>query len=147
MTKHMLPLIVLSSALVSGPVQQAKTPRFRTALKVSGDSEIASTVEGCLKQALDSLGDVDLSEAKPDYTINVIALEVYNKEKTPMGIALTWLTLYHPKGFFEDCSLMEDYRLLTVEQEDLQSSCQKLVERFNTKSLEPHRKLFQKEKP
>ncbi len=93
------------------------------------------------------LSDVELSDTKPDYTINVIAMEIVDREQAPMGIALTWLSLYHPKGFFEDCSLVEDYRLLTFDKEEIHSNCKALVARFNTKSLEPHRKIFQKPKP
>ena len=88
-----------------------------------------------------------ISDTKPDYTINVIAMEIVNKEKVSMGIAVTWLSLYHPKGFFEDCNLIEDYRLLTFDKEEIRSNCRNLVARFNTKSLEPHRKVFEKPKP
>jgi len=142
-------LFALLSSFASSTAfpQSASSIKFRVALKISGDSAIASEIEGCIKEELSLLSNVDISETKPDYTVNVIAMEIVTKERVPMGIAITWLSLYHPKGFFEDCSLVEDYRLLTIEKEDIRSNCQKLVERFNTKSLEPHRKVFQKPKP
>jgi hypothetical protein len=139
-------LLVLSVSSVV-LAQSASPARFRVALKVSGDSMIASEIESHLKQDLGLLRDVELTDTKPDYTIDIIALEIESKAQISMGIAFTWLTLYHPKGFFEDCSLIEDYRLLTVEREDLQGTCQKLVDRFDARSLEPHRKVFQKAKP
>jgi len=142
-------LFALLSSFASSTAftQSASSVKFRVALKISGDSAIASEIEGCIKEELSLLNNVDISETKPDYTINVIAMEIVNKEQVPMGIAITWLSLYHPKGFFEDCSLIEDYRLLTIEKGDIRSNCQKLVARFNAKSLEPHRKVFQKSKP
>jgi hypothetical protein len=146
MTRHMFLLVLLGFLVVSAAAQEAKTPRFLVALKISGDSAVATEIEGCIKQELSLLKDVDISEIKPDYTINVIAMEIKSREQFPMGIAMTWLSLYHPKGFFEDCSLIEDYRLLTFEKEDIRSNCQKLVARFEAKSLEPHRKVFQKAK-
>ena len=96
---------------------------------------------------MSALKNVEISESKPDYTINVIAMLLENKMQTSMGIAMTWLTLYHPKGYFGEFCLVEDYRLLTLEREDIQSNCQKLIARFDEKSLEPHRKIFQKAKP
>ncbi len=139
--------VLLSLVTVSATAQQSGTPVFRVDLKISGDSDIASAIEGYLRQSLSSLKDVEISDSKPDYTINVIAMQLESKEKVRMGIAMTWLSLYHPKGFFEDCCLIEDYRLLTLQEEDIQSACQKFAARFDSKSLEPHRKLFQKPKP
>ncbi len=148
MTRRVLMLVaLLSSFVLSVPAQESRIPQFRVALKISGDSALAASIEDCVKQALGSIKDVDISDTKPDYTLNMIVMQIENKEKTPMGIALTWLSLYHPKGFFEDCSLIEDYRLLTLEQENMQGECQKLVTRFDAKSLQPHRKIFQKPKP
>jgi len=142
-------LLVLFSCFTSSTAftQSPSSTKFRIALKISGDAALASEIEGCIRQELSLLKNVDISETKPDYTINVIAMEIENKEHVPMGIAVTWLSLYHPKGFFEDCSLVEDYRLLTLEKEDIRSNCQKLVARFDAKSLEPHRKIFQRTKP
>lgn len=148
MTRSALMLVaLLSSPVVSVPAQESGTPQFRAVLKISGDLSLAASIEEYLKQALSSIKDVEISETKPDYTINIIVMQIENREKTPIGIALTWLSLYHPKGFFEDCSLIEDYRLLTLEQENMQGECQKLVARFEAKSLQPHRKIFQKSKP
>ncbi len=127
--------------------QTTPSPRFIVSVKISGDAAIASEIESCIRQELALLSNVEISEDKPDYTINVIAMEIVDKEQVPMGIALTWLSLYHPKGFFQDCSLVEDYRLLTFDKEEIHSNCRDLVARFNTKSLEPHRKVFQKPKP
>ena len=129
MIKRVLQLVLLSSLAAAAAAQETKTPRFLVTVKISGDSAIASEIETCIKHQLGLLKDVDLSETKPDYTINVIAVEIENREHVPMGIAVTWLSLYHPKGFFEDCSLVEDYRLLTIERENIQSDCQKLVAR------------------
>ena len=136
---------LISSSAAFG--QAASPARFLVAVKTSGDSAVASEIEGCIKQELASLDNVVISDTKPDYTINVIAMEIVNKEKVSMGIAVTWLSLYHPKGFFEDCNLIEDYRLLTFDKEEIRSNCRHLVARFNTKSLEPHRKVFEKPKP
>ncbi len=148
MTRGALMLVALFGSLaVSVPAQESRTPEFRVALKISGDLALASQIEDYVKQALSSIKDVAISETNPDYTINMIVMQIENREKTPMGMALTWLSLYHPKGFFADCSLIEDYRLLTLEQESMQGECQKLVARFDTKSLQPHRKIFQKPKP
>ena len=139
-------LVLLSLFVASAAAQEAKTPVFRVALKISGDAAIASEIEECLRQELGALKNVEISESTPDYTINVIAMTIENKAQAPMGIALTWLSLYHPKGFFKECCLVEDYRLLALEKEDLRSNCQKLVARFDQKSLEPHRKIFLKGK-
>jgi hypothetical protein len=122
-------------------------PAFRVDLKVSGDVDAASVIETCIKSELASLRNVEITDAKPDYTINVIVMDLVSKEKVPMGLALTWLALYHPKGFFESCSLVEDFRLLTFEKEEMQSDCRKLVGRFDAKSLQPHRKIFEKAGP
>jgi hypothetical protein len=148
MTRRALLSVLFSLSVSSEAVtQSASAPKFRVALKISGDSAIASETEGYLKQDLGLLNDVEITETKPDYTINVIVMEIESKGQIPMGVALTCLTLYHPKGFFEDCSLIEDYRLMTLEREELRSDCQRLVERFDSKSLGPHRKLLQKSKP
>ncbi len=140
-------LVFVQLASFAALAQSTPTVQFRVALKISGDSEIAAEIESCLKEELGLIKDVDLSDTKPDYTINAIAMVVQNKEQVAMGIAITWLSLYHPKGFFEDCSLIEDYRLVTLDKEDIQSNCRKFVERFNSKSLDPHRKVLQKNKP
>jgi len=148
MLKRVFLVIALCGFVLSlAFAQSAPAVKFRVALRISGDSGIASQIEGCVKQELGSLNDVDLSDTRPDYTINIIAMEIDDKGQVPIGIALTWLSLYHPKGFFEDCSLVEDYRLLTLDKEDIQSNCRKLVARFDARSLEPHRKIFQKTKP
>ncbi len=148
MHKRVILFFVFGGLIHSFAVAQAvPSVRFRVALKVSGDSGIASQIEGCVKQELGALTDVDLSENGPDYTVNIIAMEIDDRGKVPIGIALTWLSLYHPKGFFGDCSLVEDYRLLTLDNADIQDDCRKLVARFDARSLEPHRKIFQKAKP
>jgi hypothetical protein len=130
-----------------GLAQETGGPVFRVAIKVSGDSTVATEVESWIRHELNLLKDVTVVSSEPDYTLNAIAMVVNNKEQATVGIALTWLSLYHPKGPCETCTLVEDYRLLTFDPSDVRVECQTFVARFDSKSLEPHRKLFRKPKP
>jgi hypothetical protein len=103
-------IAMLAVCTGSGAPQEARSPIFRVAIKVSGDSVVASEIESWIRHELNLLKDVDITDSKPDYTLNAIAMVVQDRERVEVGIAVTWLSLYHPKGFLEACSLVEDYR-------------------------------------
>jgi hypothetical protein len=147
MIRSLFLLALIASYAGDGAAQETRTPIFRVTIKISGDSAVASEIENWIRHELNLLKDVEITDNKPDYTLNAITMVVQNKEQAEVGIAITWLSLYHPKGFFEACSLIEDYRLLTFDKDDIRTECQKLVARFDSKSIEPHRKIFQKPKP
>ncbi len=147
MIKPLFVFALIAACGNNGVAQEAGAPIFRVAMKISGEATVATEIESWLKHELNLIKDVEITDLKPDYTLNAIVMMVNNKEQAVVGVALTWLSLYHPKGPYESCSLIEDYRLLTFDQSETREECQKFIARFDSKSLEPHRKILQKPNP
>ena len=147
MIRPILLIAVIAACSSNAAAQDAGTPVFRVAMKISGEAAVATEIESWIKHELNLIRDVEITDLNPDYTLNAIAMMVNDKEQAPVGIALTWLSLYHPKGPYEKCSLIEDYRLLTFDQSEIREECQKFIARFDSRSLEPHRKILQKPNP
>jgi hypothetical protein len=117
---------------------------FRIHINASGDN--AAEVEGYLKKALQSLGDVEMIDdvdTKPTYTIQVAVLQTATAARVPTGFALSFLAEFHGAERWVN---LEDHQLVIAGTDSLKGKCEEYISRINPKVFEPHRKIFQEVK-
>lgn len=128
-------------------------------LSVSATDSIKNSVTSCLNRELHALNDVQLVEDKPEWEINVLALEVRSTRGYRGGIAMSTViltrfqnekiaTLFHPaekvRGLAQTKNLWEypSHSLNMDASDRLQIMCKQIIADFDTRHLEKSRERF-----
>ena len=148
--------------------QSQSKPRFSVRLKISAQGDMKSEIESYISRELRSLGDVYLVDNDEAYRIGIIAFELINTGGRKDGYAVTALitstfptdllaTVLSSHGVSKDGvktwrdiadehERVERFILDTCGRSDLRKVCEQIVIDFDTKILEPIRKLGSREK-
>jgi len=91
-------LLALFSTFVNGragaqdkPVSVVEKFSARVQIQVDAEESLSDAIKSHLNRGLRSLGDVVITDSKPDYTIKVVALGEHARNGTVLGYALSVL--------------------------------------------------------
>lgn len=135
----------------------------RVKVTVSAPDNIKGAVSSYLNRELRSLNDVELVDTKPEWEINVLAMELKTVGGYKSGVVLSTVIInsfdnqmlsvfFQPNlkdiGLYMTSSLSwyPDHWMNVGSTDDLQRLCKDIVADFDTKHLEESRKSFRRAK-
>jgi len=160
-------IICIASILLCIPrvvsAQKNQLPPFsaRVSVSVSADENIKGLIESYIGRELRSLGDVVVTDEKPEWIINIVALELENRAGTKTGLALSIVILEPFNRILVQGMLQRKYKepalllmknlveynghwLRVGSNDDLRQICSSIVADFDTQYLKARRELYQK---
>lgn len=153
--------------LVPDKPKKIERPKFsaKVQIDVSADKEIENQVYSFVSREFRSLSDVTIVNKKPEYILNIIAMQVKATDGHITGFAissvvekplyseelLNWkrnkedldLDEYFANSFTVNCS-PKNHQLSIGGSTDLQNMCKKIIADFDVCVLEQDRKIHQK---
>ena len=140
------------------------TAQTRVAVSVSATDSLRNQITSYITRELRTIPDIVIVEDKPEYEIQIVALNDALESGRKIGYSMSVVITYRVGDFFVKelagtnnqtvkyaaSMLAEDYvdvrthRLLTGPNEGLQANCSKVVADFDASELEPTRKFIQK---
>jgi hypothetical protein len=151
--------------LVGAAHAQDSGRKFKVMLSVSATSPLKEDIESVMSRELRLLGDVELVTDYPEWEIEVVGIDVYNKDGELVGVAVStavlWVfdnSLWTPaiQSYYstQAIDLTSTFQLLTANlygvdahwlriagtgPDELRTMCQQLIDDFDQKQLQPSR--------
>lgn len=103
MIKYLLPAIFLAFYLQPASAEEASVPVFRIAIEVTvADEDLRKRVEMYLRNELRGLGDVEVTDASPDFKLFAMVTEIKTGGGGRIAYVLgTTITSFFPDGYVD----------------------------------------------
>jgi hypothetical protein len=137
MIKRLLFLYFLFAVSAAAQIK----PTLRVEVRVEG--EYSAEAESYVKQELHALGNVEVTDKNPTYTIRLIVGKLSSTRDENIGIAVSWITALH-KPMDSEWVLIADHHMGSGGKDSLRKHCEAYIAKIDSEIFEPHRKLIQK---
>jgi hypothetical protein len=113
------------------------------------EKDLQDKVESYVTRELRSLGDVEISNKDPFYTIRILGLKDRTVGGRSLGYTLSTVIIWHSTCLTPSaktvqdtypCEIFDDHYIRSGSDDDLQDLCKDIVTNFDIRSLKPLRK-------
>jgi hypothetical protein len=159
-------LVISLLSIFNSNLYAEEFPKFKARVSlqvsVSAEENIKGISNSYLSRELRSLQDVELVDRNPEWVLSVIIMDLTTKRETKVGFVISVmimrkfpndylmsrLTKSEDKEYFKDITsdlyFSPDHRMNTGALADLRDMCSEIVAYFDTKHLEPTRKIHKR---